>query len=159
MKILLANQDKLIAEWVSRKIPIFEFGSTPYTAIGLADGKSGVILAGVVYQNYTKIDIEMHVAAVEGARWMNRRFLGEVFRYPFEQLGVHRITGLVPANNARAAAFDEHIGFQLEGRVRERLPGGEDVLIYGMIRDECRFLNVGLNSGYANRTDEYRRSA
>ncbi len=158
MKFILANQDKLVADWVSSRIPIFEFGATPYSAIGLMN-HAGVLLAGVVYQNYTQRDIHMHVAALPGKRWMSRVFLGEVFRYPFEQLGVDRVTGLVPANNVVAAQFDEHLGFKLEGRIRKILPGDEDLLVYGMLEEECRFLNVGRFHGFANRTDGLKRRA
>ena len=146
MKHLVANQDERVARWVAAHMPSFEFGSTPYTAIGLTDG-SGTLICGCVYQNFTQVDIHMHVAALPGKRWLNRVFLGEGFRYPFEQLGCRRVTGLVPAKNLAAQRFDEHLGFVYEGRVRQVLPNGDDLLIYGMLREECRFLKVGLNYG------------
>lgn len=145
-RYIVANQDERVARWVASRMPIFEFGSTPYTAIGLAN-ESGSLLAGVVYQNYTKTDIHMHVAALEGRRWLCKAFLGEGFRYPFEQLGCRRVTGLVPGKNTLAQEFDEHLGFTWEGRVRKILPDGDDLLIYGMLCEECRWLNVGRNHG------------
>ena len=158
MRILIANRDKLVAEWVAARIPIFEFGSSPYTALGIAN-EAGVLLAGVVYQNYTKVDIHMHVAALPGRRWMSRHFLGECFRYPFEQLKCRRVTGLVPAKNAVAAKFDEHLGFTWEGRIRRILPDGDDVIVYGMLREECRFLEVGRFNGYQHKSNDFRRRA
>jgi RimJ/RimL family protein N-acetyltransferase len=152
MRKILANQDEMVAQWVASRIPIFEFGSSPYTAIGLMS--DGVMLAGVVYQNYTRIDIQMHTAAVEGSRWLTSKFLGEVFRYPFEQLQVHRVTALIPALNTRSEKFCKHLGFKKEGRVREILPQGEDLLVYGMLKRECRFLNIGRFNGLANRFPE-----
>jgi RimJ/RimL family protein N-acetyltransferase len=143
---VIGNQDERVAQWVAARMPIFEFGSTPYTAIGLADS-SGSLLAGCVYQNYTKTDIHMHLAALPGKRWLCRAFLGEGFRYPFEQLNCRRVTGLVPGRNEVAQQFDEHLGFTLEGWVRHILPNGDDLLIYGMLREECRWLNVGRNHG------------
>lgn len=145
MKCILANQDAMVAKWVAGRIPIFEFGSTPYTALGLMS--AGGLIAGCVYQNYTKVDIHMHAAALPDKRWLNRHFLGECFRYPFEQLGCRRVTGLVPAANRLARQFDEHLGFTYEGCIRQVLPNGEDLIIYGMLREECRFLKVGLNHG------------
>jgi RimJ/RimL family protein N-acetyltransferase len=149
MKKVLANQDKYVADWVAGRIPIFEFGSSPYTAIGLMD--NGVMIAGVVYQNYTRLDIQMHAAAIEGARWLTRPFLGEVFRYPFEQLQVHRVTALIPGTNTRSERFCKHLGFKKEGRVREILPQGEDLLVYGMLKSECKFLNLRRFHGLPNR--------
>lgn len=159
-KFIVANQDKQVAQWVASKITIFEFGSTPYTAIGLAN-ETGALLAGVVYQNYTKTDIHMHVAALPGKRWLSRAFLGEGFRYPFEQLGCKRVTGLVPGRNIIAQQFDEHLGFTQEGRVRHILANGDDLIIYGMLREECRFLNVGRHHGRKqySTTDGWNRKA
>jgi RimJ/RimL family protein N-acetyltransferase len=158
MRHILSHQDEMVARWVAGRMPIFEFGSTPYTAIGLAN-QWGALIAGVVYQNFTKTDIHMHVAALPGKHWLSRGFIGEGFRYPFDQLGCVRVTGLVPARNQTAAAFDEHLGFTLEGRVRKILPDGDDLLIYGMLREECRWLKVGLNHGRKQHstTDGWRR--
>jgi RimJ/RimL family protein N-acetyltransferase len=160
MKHLLANQDEMVAKWVSSRISIFEYGSTPYTALGLMN-QTGMIIAGCVYQNYTKRDIHMHTAALPDKRWLNRHFLGECFRYPFEQLGCLRVTGLVPAKNTDAQRFDEHLGFVYEGRIRQILPNGDDLLIYGMLREECRWLKVGLNHGRKQygTNDGWRREA
>ena len=82
----------------------------------------------------------MHIAAVPGRRWMTRDFLRVAFRYPFWQLGCRRVTGYVPASNADALRFDLHLGFVQEGRMREALPDGEDVIVLGMLRNECRWL-------------------
>lgn len=161
MRPIIANQDEMVARWVAGRMPIFEFGSTPYTAIGLAN-RSGALIAGVVYQNYTKTDIHMHAAALPGRRWLSRAFLGECFRYPFEQLRCVRVTGLVPGRNAEAQRFDEHLGFIREGRVRRILPDGDDLLIYGMLREECRWLKVGLNHGrkqYSTADERWPREA
>lgn len=158
MRYILSRHDEQVARWVAARMPIFEFGSTPYTAIGLAD-RSGSLIAGCVYQNYTKTDIHMHAAALPGKRWLSKAYLGECFRYPFEQLGCARVTGLVPARNEVAQGFDEHLGFVLEGRVRRILPDGDDLIIYGMLREECRWLKVGLNYGRKqySTTDGWRR--
>jgi RimJ/RimL family protein N-acetyltransferase len=157
-RFIIANQDERVAKWVSSRMAIFEFGATPYTAIGLAN-ETGSLLAGVVYQNYTKTNIDMHVAALPGKRWLCKAFLGECFRYPFEQLQCARVTGLVPGKNIAAAEFDQHIGFIWEGRVRRILADGDDLIIYGMLREECRFLNVGRNHGHKQHStnDGWRR--
>lgn len=143
MKYLVTSDDDRVAEWICQRIPMFEYGSTPYTCIGLANRLGGLI-AGAIYENFTQIDIRMHVV-IEGG--INRHWLGEIFRYPFLGLGVRRVTGLVPARNVAAQRLDEHVGFKLEGRMRSMLPDGDDLLIYGLLKEECRFLNVGLRRG------------
>jgi RimJ/RimL family protein N-acetyltransferase len=144
-KIILADDDERVAEWVAGKIPGFNLGVTPYTAIGLAN-ELGDLIAGVIFDNYTRQNINLHVAAI-GRRWMTKEFLCEVFRYPFIQLGVQRVTGLVPITNGRAVNFDLRLGFTHEGTMRAFLPDGEDLLILGMLREECRWLNIGPKYG------------
>lgn len=139
MRFILAGQEQLVIDWVSARIKHFNITPESKSAIGLID-ENGSILAGIVYENYRGHDIHIHIAAVPGSQWLNREFLTEGFRYPFLYLGVDRITGLVPASNKDAQRFDEHLGFKLEGRIRKGLPDGDDLLVYGMLKSECRFL-------------------
>lgn len=155
-RFVLADHDEMVAEWVQKRIAHFTIDGA-YSAIGLVN-EQGHLLAGVVYEQYTGIDVHVHIAAVPGKRWISRFWLGEVFRYPFVQLGVHRMTGLVPAKNKAAQAFDEHLGFKLEGRLREKLPGGDDLLVYGMLKEECRWLGAGYGRQHSS-TDNANLSA
>jgi RimJ/RimL family protein N-acetyltransferase len=137
--LILAGHDQEVIGWVASRIK--HFNVTEYSAaLGLLDSK-GRLVAGVVYDNFRGYDINMHIAAIPGGKWLNREFLREGFRYPFLYLGVERITGLVAASNVEAQRFDEHLGFVLEGRVRKGLPDGDDLLVYGMLKSECRFLH------------------
>ena len=141
MRFILAGHDRLVAEWVCARVKDLTLSGAGHTAIGLMD-QDGVILAGVVYDVFRGYDIQMHVAGVADKRWLTKTFLQEAFRYPFEQLMVTRVTGLVAASNIAAQRFDEHLGFKLEGRVRKGMPDGDDLLIYGMLRSECRWLTT-----------------
>lgn len=100
------------------------------------------ILAAVIYEGYVGNAICMHVAASPGKRWLNRRFLHDAFAYPFGQLKVVRVTGTVSDSNDQAKKFDEHLGFVREGVIRRGSPDGSDLIIYGMLREECRFLEM-----------------
>lgn len=108
-----------------------------YEAIGWE--REGSLTAVVVYNLYSGADIAMHIAAVPGGHWLTRGFLRAVFRYPFVQLGCRRVTGYVPLTNLNAQRFDEHLGFRREGLMREALPNGEDVIVYGMLERESRW--------------------
>ncbi len=72
--------------------------------------------------------------------WSWREAMYRFFAYPFLQVGCTRVTGLVAANNQVARAFDEHIGFVYEGTLRRGMPDGTDLTVYGMLRDECRWI-------------------
>ena len=108
-----------------------------FNALGLIRG--GRLVAGVIYNNFGGANANMHVGAEEGARWMTRDFLRAAFDYPFNQLKLRRLTACVHSNNRRAIRFDEHLGFKYEGTQRHYYTDG-DMLIFGMLREECRFL-------------------
>lgn len=142
--MIVAGYDRDVAEWVQERLPLLELeerdGRPLYTAIGWADD-TGRLVAGVVYDTYTRISIDMHIAGV-GA-WWNPIFSREAFRYPFEQLSVKRVTSRTAADNTVGLRFVKAIGFTYEGRIRQALPGGKDLIILGMLKSECRWLGVG----------------
>jgi hypothetical protein len=88
----------------------------------------------------------MHVAAVPGARWMTREFLWVCFDYPFNQLRVNKILGLVDSTNVPAQRFDQNLGFVLEHSIKDAGKVG-DLLVYSMTRQQCRFLEMGEKYG------------
>lgn len=127
-----------VGEWVAERIGIKESWGEWFQALGLE--RDGELVAGVVYNFYSVgNDIAMHVASDGSRRWMTKSFLRAVFHYPFVKLGVRRVTGYVPASNEAAQTFDEHIGFVREGVMREAAHG-EDVIVYGMLRSECKYV-------------------
>lgn len=134
--IVLDDRERF-GEWAKARIPYVTTWGEGYQAIGLERDAEPV--AAVIYNWPTVHDIAMHVAAVPGRRWLTREFLRSCFAYPFIQLGLRRVTGYVPAKNLEARRFDEHLGFRYEGILREAL-ADDDVLIYGMLRRECRFI-------------------
>lgn len=138
MKKAVYGQDFFISQWVGFRIDEPDFG--PCTAIGLEE--DGNLVAGVVYNLYNGPSICMHVAAEPGKRWMTKDYLYRCFAYPFEQLGCTRVTGLVKADNMEARRFDEHLGFKQEGIIRKGATDGTDMILYGMLKEECRWLGV-----------------
>lgn len=135
-KIKTDDQD-LMGQWLCERTGgSYVPGAGTY--IGLE--RNGELCAVVAYEDFNGASIRMHVAA-EGKRWMVREYLWFCFYYPFEQLGVKQIIGLVNSNNAQALAFDEHLGFKRAAVIPEACPGG-DLVILTMGRSECRFLSI-----------------
>jgi RimJ/RimL family protein N-acetyltransferase len=125
---------------------VLSFSGGGYTpgrgsAIGLEE--NGTLIAGVLFDSYNGASVCMHVAALPGARWMTKQYLGVCFAYPFRQLHVNKILGLVGSANFPARRFDEHLGFQLEATLPAAHPDG-DLLIYTMTESQCRWLNIKL---------------
>ena len=78
---------------------------------GLGLERDGELVAGVLYEGYNGRNVWMHVAAIPGSRWMTRDFLRYCFRYPFDEMGVARVSGYVNASNLAAWRLDGHLGF------------------------------------------------
>ena len=131
--------DLEIAVWMKQHLPLLEL-STPYTAIGVTDSDNRLVGA-VLYDNFVKFNIHTHIVLTSPSA-MTPMFLGEAFRYPFEQLKCPRITALVSAQNQRSKRLCKRLGFKLEGICREAYPDGSDLYIFGMLKRECRWLNL-----------------
>ena len=107
----------------------------------------GELVAVCVYEHFTAADCHVHVASDRRPGWCTRALLTHWYAYPFIQLGLNRVTGLVPANNAAALKFDLHMGFKPEGRLREALPDGSDLIVLGMLRRDCRYIPRAFRHG------------
>jgi RimJ/RimL family protein N-acetyltransferase len=137
MKSIIYGQNNIVIPWVEERLgEDFSFGAT---SIGLA--KDGQLIAGVVYNHYTKASICMHVASDGSKQWLTREFLFRTFGYPFIQLECNRITALVGIDNFAAQKFDEQLGFVKEGLIRQGSTDGTDLILYGMLKSECRWIN------------------
>lgn len=135
MKLDYENTDE-VGRWVCfRTGGVYEPGCS--TAIGQRDD-DGKLVGGVLFDHYNGRSIAMHVAG-EGTHWVSRQLLRAAFEYPFRQLRVKKVLGLVDSTNRPARRFDEHLGFVLEARVRDAGPQG-DLLIYSMTADRCRWI-------------------
>lgn len=143
MKRIVWDQPERIMRFVAERTGEESYGQD-YTALGLE--KDGELVAGVLFTNYTRAAILMHVASDGSRHWMTPAFLAASFRYPFIQLGCRRVTGLVRLDNEVAMHFDEHLGFKREGVLREGATDGCDLVLYGMLKSECRFLKERLRA-------------
>ena len=133
------NVDGMVAMWAAQRMGLPRAWNQ-CTTLSLWD--DAVIQCAVIYESYSPRNVSMHVAAVDGKAWLNRAFLKAAFDYPFNQLKVERVTGLVPDSNEAAKRFDEHLGFKREGVMRGAADDGSDLIVYGMLRSECRHLEM-----------------
>lgn len=136
---LILDQPGAVAAWVAERIPQMtgphDFG--PLQALGVVAG-DGRALGGVVFHNYQPRfgNIEVSFAA-DTPRWLTRNLIGEILRYPFDQLDCRRITSLTPKKNAPARRFIDAFGFKREGVLRKGF-GDDDMIVSGMMRREWR---------------------
>jgi RimJ/RimL family protein N-acetyltransferase len=98
--------------------------------------EDGSIWGCVAYDRFSSHNCEMHMAGDPG--WVSPAMARHAFRYPFGQLGLARVTGLVASDDDLTLGLDKRMGFREEGRMRQALGPDLDVIILGMLRDECR---------------------
>lgn len=104
-------------------------------AVSLVDDQNE-FLAVCVFSSYIGTNIDMHLAARPGAHWLSRSYFNAVMALPFDVLQVPRITGLIRGSNLHTQRFAGRMGFQYEGRMRKIFADGEDLVLYGFLREE-----------------------
>lgn len=139
MRKLIYDQSERVVAFMREQLQFDPAWNTDVQAIGIED-ETGRLLAGICYEGFTLCDVNMHVASLPGVKnWTSREAFVRVFHYPFVDMGLRRVTGLVPSKNKRAMRLDLHMGFQVEGVMRNALPD-DDMIVLGLLRENCRFL-------------------
>lgn len=133
---IIYGEDKSLIAWAESVIGC-QFRSDA-TAIGLKHNEA--IVAVTVFDGFSLCDCNMHIASNGSGHWLTRKFLISSFAYPFIQLKLRRVTGLVPAKNEAALKFDLHLGFEFEGRCKNALPD-DDIIILGLLRENCKYIH------------------
>ncbi len=127
-----------VVEWVAQRTGEFgNFGA----AVGIGVERDGVLVGGVVFNEWNGPNCNMHAAAVERSGWLTRPALWYFFDYPFNQAKVNRITALVGEGNVKSRKLTESAGFVLETSLSGADPSG-DLLVYVMRRAQCPWLNL-----------------
>ena len=136
MRRIVWDDSDRVVKWTAKKLG----EKTIYRSVGIGLEMDGELIAGVVFADHDGHNVLMHVASDGSRHWMTPSYLAFCFHYPFLQLKCQRITGLVRAENYDAQRFDEHLGFIREGKLRRACADGTDMIVYGMLKEECRFL-------------------
>lgn len=136
-KRLVLDQHERVAKWVAEQTDCSDHAWAGYVCLGMEDA-TGELVAGIVLESYNGVNANVHIAGI-GKNWMNKHMLLTFFIYVFDHLKLKRLTGLVPASNKSARAFDEHVGFRWEATLKDAAVDGDlDILV--MRREDCRYL-------------------
>jgi hypothetical protein len=130
----------MVCQYVSDKIghdaPAFDPAMCASFAIFNSDK---AFIGGVVITNYRDFDCAISVASETSLAWSDG-VCRAVFTYVYDQLGCVRVTSYTKKSNKRCRAFLDGLGFQLEGTIRKGYSGKAAALVYGLLREECRWL-------------------
>ena len=104
---------------------------------------AGVMIGAVVWHQYQKLphgNVITLSFASSTPRWVSRRVLRAMFAYPFGELGCVRVQGAIRKSNRRSRDFARRIGCVLEGTLRRAHDGRESIMIYSLLKEECRWV-------------------
>ena len=115
------------------------------TAVGIE--RDGILIAAVAYDGFTGEDgsIFLH-SRIDSPHYCTRSFLFHIFAYPFLQLKVRRVFGIVDERKEDVIRFNRKVGFGVDAKLRDYFPEGSAVLM-SMGKDKCRWLEYspGIN--------------
>jgi hypothetical protein len=122
------------ADWVSENTN--QYYSDMITLIGLE--KNGELIAVSAYNCFNGTSCQQHMVIKKG-EYMTRNFAWFIYYYPFVQLGLTLLIGILPEDNADIIKLAKHAGFEEKYRIDGGHPEG-DLLLCTMKKEDCRFL-------------------
>lgn len=130
---LVRDPQDEIAAWVETKAGGEGTLGEPFRA--MAWRYNGRFVAGAVFKRWRPgCDITVAIAGEPIAA--RKGILAAGLDYAFVTCGVPRISAEVLADNARCRRLIEGLGFKVEGTKRKAGPDGQDVIVYGLLKDE-----------------------
>lgn len=129
---------ELVAAFMTETTGAENFAPGMYTAFAVLND-SNEFVAGVIVSNFRGTDCEISCASYTPAAW-RPNVCKAVFGYIFDQLKCVRCTSITTKRNVKARRFLEHFNFALEGNLRRGYDGKRDALIYGLLADDCAFI-------------------
>lgn len=102
----------------------------------------GLIRGMVGFESWTKNSVQAHMAVDTPIVW--RSLIPAVFEYPFLEVGVGVLLGIIPASNAKSCRMVERLGFTKTHAVRNGWEVGVDLVVYEMRREDCPYLGHAL---------------
>lgn len=121
-------------EFVSLLTGTKDFG--PCKTIAIHDN---TLLAVLVYNSMDEANIGISIASTS-PKWCSKLSLRVIFGFPFIQLDLNRVTATIRESNHRSIDTVKRLGFTLEGELKQYYENGESAMIYGLTKDNCRWI-------------------
>jgi len=127
-----------VDEWARLKMPCQIGFDNPFS-FGVLLGDR--LIGAAVFDNYRPAIKSVCLSiAISDRRAITRGFIRLVANYAFNTLGVERVTAMIDQTNYASIMLTQKIGFVLEGVMRKGSPAGNNMCIYGMLKEECKWL-------------------
>jgi RimJ/RimL family protein N-acetyltransferase len=140
MKHSFAPFDAECEEFLSKKLGInflaTHWASPHWLCVSARDDR-GQLMGVCAFEFQTGFDAHFS-CAIADRHCLTRRLLRAMFTAIFSR--ATRVTAFIEPWNDRAIRQARQMGFQPEGYCRSVVEGNRDALIFGMLRDDCRYL-------------------
>lgn len=104
-----------------------------------------ILMGGILFTDWNGGSLQVHMALFGGGGSF-RPMIWLGFQYPFVQLKIKKMFGLVPEYNERARKFNLHLGFKIEylaDDVFNHPPGVPNgMYLMSMRKEDCRWLDM-----------------
>lgn len=118
------------ATWMGRLLG--NFNPNGVSTVVVFDGSRIMSVIGFANPHYNRIEVSW---ASINPQWVTRRNVLGLLSYGY-QPGITALTAVVKKSNKRSRRFIEAIGFVNEGTLRKAGEKGENLILYGMLREE-----------------------
>lgn len=152
--MIITLQDPRLLAWAQNQLGV-SFHAGSYTIASVE--RSGRILAVVVYTNWHRTGCELAIASTS-PRWATQGFIRACLSYPFDQLGLKRLSMVTSAGNMPCRKLCRYLGAKVEGRLREWYADGNDAIVYGLFKSELPEWVFGDKHGQRRRTRDSTRT-
>lgn len=120
---LIFDEKERVANWVAEQVGQHSpWGG--YYAMGAE--RDGVLVAGVVFNNFTDSNATAHIAIGKPTKRV-LELLDHAFIYAFHTCGLRRLTAPVEELNSRSLGVCKHIGFVPEAVMSQAGTDGQDI--------------------------------
>jgi hypothetical protein len=120
--------------WLSKRteiVPSLDFKAIVAHSDGRIHGMAG-------FDGWTENSVVVSIALDNPAAL--RGLILEIFRYVFVQANRGVMLAMVRSSNVRSARLCSHVGLREVYRVRDGIRVGEDIVIFEMRREDCRWI-------------------
>lgn len=106
----------------------------------VARNEHDAVVGVMVFEWKTSFDAHLSIAVADKRCLLISKLQTAVWNTVFEM--AVRVTMLVDAADERMEAICRKLGAQYEGFLRRGLDGSRDALVFGMLREDCRWLKT-----------------
>jgi RimJ/RimL family protein N-acetyltransferase len=130
---ILLYADDLVAGWMAAQTG--QSITPPYTSFAMIS-PDGQISGAVLFNDLQEASVEVSIVA---PRAVSRALLRLAAQHAFGELQCNRVTARTRASSLTVRRFIEKAGFRQEGVLRSYYQDGDDAILFGMLKSECRW--------------------